>query len=140
MTKEGRIGYPDSLFIDPFDENKIVVAGPQSEGAPRYDAKATVMVSHDRGRTFEDAGRTMGAPLRGNIEAMGLYATPDHVTYLAGTAVGELFISEDGCESWELLKGDLPPISKAGHYRWYLSEEERSRVEERMHRWKAAAA
>ena len=140
IPRKGRIGYPDALFIDPFDENKIVVAGPESEGAPRYDAKATVLVSYDRGDTFVDVGETMGAPLRGNIEAMGLYVTPTHATYLAGTAVGELFISEDGCESWVLLDNALPPISKAGHYRWYLTDEERAAVEQRMNAWKKVEA
>lgn len=140
MTRQGRIGYPDCLFIDPYDPDRIIVAGPQSEGAPRIHAKATVMLSRDRGDHFEDVGATMGAPLRGNIEAMAMYATPENALFFAGTATGELFVSYDRCESWECVCADLPPVSKAGHYRWYLTDEERAVIESEMQKWKQEAA
>jgi photosystem II stability/assembly factor-like uncharacterized protein len=141
MTKEGAIGYPDALFIDALDEDKIVMGGPKS--APRdwrstQHAAATVMVSFDRGETWREMATGMNGPLKGNIEAMASYAWQGRVAYLAGTATGEVFLSEDGCESWSLATGDLPPISKAGHYRWFLSDAEREVIEERMRRWKSA--
>jgi photosystem II stability/assembly factor-like uncharacterized protein len=141
LTKEGRIGYPDAMFIDALDERKIVLGGPKS--APRtwissQNAAATVLVSTDGGDTWSEKAAGMNAPVKGNIEAMAMYAGQGHVTYVAGTATGQVFLSEDGCESWKCLADDLPPISKAGHYRWFLSEGERKVIEERMKAWKNA--
>lgn len=142
LDKDSPIGYPDAMFIDALDERKIVLGGPR--GAPRTwreskDAKATVLVSRDGGETFAAMTQGMGAPLRHNIEAMGMYSTPDHVWYAAGTAGGEVFLSEDGCETWIPIAQGLPPVSKAGHFRWFLSEQEREDIEERMRGWKRFA-
>ena len=142
MTKEGPVGYPDAMFIDPVDENKIVIGGPSA--APQnwrttQNAEATVMVSNDGGESWSEQTAGMNAPLKGNIEAMACYRFGDEVAYLAGTATGQLFLSEDGCASWTCLADDLPPISKAGHYRWFLTDEERLAIEERMRGWKQAS-
>lgn len=141
LTKEGRIGYPDAMFIDALDENKIVLGGPKS--APEtwresQHAQATVLVSNDGGESWGERTKGMHAPLKGNIEAMSMYSWGDNVAYLAGTATGQVFLSEDGCASWTCLSDELPPISKAGHYRWFLSEQERLAIEERMRGWKEA--
>ena len=143
MTKEGRIGYPDAMFIDAHDERKIVIGGPKlgpELWSKIFHSQATVLVSPDGGATWIEKANGLNAPLKGNIEAMSMYSTATSVDYLAGTATGQLFLSEDGCESWACLADDLPPISKAGHFRWFLSEEERHAVEERMRRWSGAAA
>ena len=141
MTKEGQIGYPDAMFIDAHDENKIVIGGPSSAPETWREtqfASGTVLVSTDSGETWTEKTQGMNAPLKGNIEAMGMYASENSVAYVAGTAMGEVFLSEDGCDSWACLADDLPPISKAGHYRWFLSDAEREQIEERMRAWKDA--
>jgi photosystem II stability/assembly factor-like uncharacterized protein len=139
LTKESRIGYPDAMFIDALDERKIVIGGPKS--APEtwrqsQHAQATVLVSTDGGDTFVEQANGLDAPLKGNIEAMAMASWDGQVAYLAGTATGQLFLSEDGAASWSLLSDQLPPISKAGHYRWFLSESERHAIEARMRGWK----
>jgi len=72
------------------------------------------------------------SPIVGNIEAMGLYHWSDRVMLVAGTATGEVFACEDAGGVWEQLATGLPPISKGGHYRWFLPPGERGRIEERM--------
>ncbi|MBL8549555.1 MAG: hypothetical protein JNJ73_06200 [Hyphomonadaceae bacterium] len=139
----GRIGYPDAMFIDPHNEKMVVVGGPRlgpELWCKTAHSESTVLVSYDGGDTWVDKGADLGAPVKGNIEAMGCYATPSGSTYLVGTATGQLFISENACDSWTLIADDLPPISKAGHYRWFLSESERHAVEARMRRWSQTAA
>jgi hypothetical protein len=72
------------------------------------------------------------SPIVGNIEAMGLYHWEDRVMLVAGTATGEVFAYEDPGGLWQTIATDLPPISKGGHYRWFLSAGERNRIEERL--------
>lgn len=139
LTKEDRIGYPDAMFIDPNNTQKLVIGGPTcapEDWRTTQNSEATVLVSYDGGDTWLEKSQGMNAPLKGNIEAMGLYSTVTTETYIAGTAIGQLFISEDGCENWVCIADDLPPISKAGHYRWFLSDAERATIEERMRAWK----
>jgi hypothetical protein len=53
------------------------------------------------------------------------------LAFYFGTAVGEVFASEDGGETFHLI-ATMPPISKAGHFRKFLSPEDRERVEREM--------
>lgn len=144
-TRDDRIGYPDAMFLDPRDENGIIMGGPQN--APRKwreqdtpMADPTVLYSADGGASW----RTLGTGLPkivGNIEAMGLYmdeARGDRFSLYAGTATGELFHSDDCGENWALLADRLPPISKGGHYRWFLTDERRAEIEEELRKQKTA--
>lgn len=141
MTKEGPIGYPDAMFLDPHDDRKIVIGGPSAAPAlwrESRNAKGVVLVSADGGDSWTQKTKGLNAPLKGNIEAMACFATPEGAIYLAGTAIGQLFVSDDGCESWRTIAEDLPPVSKAGHYRWFLTDAERAAIEDRMRQWKNA--
>ncbi|QYY29488.1 glycosyl hydrolase [Cupriavidus pinatubonensis] len=135
MTRADRIGYPDAMFIDPRDENVLYLGGPGN--APRdwgskRSADATVLRSRDGGATWQEIRNGLPAEVIGNIEGMGLYHWADQVMLLAGTATGETYASEDGGENWYTVADNLPPISKGGHYRWFLQADEREKVEDRM--------
>lgn len=130
-----RVGYPDAMFIDPRDDDVLYMAGPRFPprrwGETRV-ADPTVLRSRDGGHHWEEIRDGLPARIVGNIEAMGLHRSGDRVMLFAGTATGELFACENAGEQWNVLADGLPPISKGGHYRWFLSDERRAAVEARM--------
>ncbi|GLT00794.1 hypothetical protein GCM10007897_21840 [Sphingobium jiangsuense] len=142
-TRDDRIGYPDAMFLDPRDENGVIMGGPQN--APRKwreqdvpMADPTVLYSADGGETWAPLGT--GLPkITGNIEAMGMHVRPDGFSLYAGTATGEIFHSDDCGAHWSLLADRLPPISKGGHYRWFLSDERRAEIEAELKQQEIAA-
>lgn len=135
-TRDDRIGYPDAMFRDPRDETVLIMGGPQN--APRLwreqdtpMADPTVLRSTDDGETWHQLG--VGLPkITGNIEGMGLYDFGAGFSLYAGTATGEVFHSDDSGEHWSLLADRLPPISKGGHYRWFLTDERRAEIEDEL--------
>jgi photosystem II stability/assembly factor-like uncharacterized protein len=140
-----RIGYPDVLFLDPRDENVIYLGG--AGVAPRSwrkmsppSSNAGLIRSDDSGKSWVELTDGLPSPVVGNIEAMTLHHWDDQVSFFAGTATGEVYLSEDAGASWTLCAQDLPPISKAGHYRWFLSAEQRARVEDGMRAWDTTKA
>lgn len=133
--RDARVGYPDAMFIDPRDENVLYMAGPRH--APRRwgqdgIADPTVLRSPDGGRSWSEIREGLPARIVGNIEAMGLYHWDEEVMLVAGTATGEVFASENAGQRWSLVAEGLPPISKGGHYRWFVSAERRAAIEARM--------
>lgn len=141
-TRDDRIGYPDAMFIDPTNENALIMGGPQN--APRKwreqdkpMADPTVLYSPDFGASWGPMGT--GLPkITGNIEAMGMHVNGDGFSLYAGTATGEIFHSDDNGRTWSLLAERLPPISKGGHYRWFLSDERRAEIEADLRKQKSA--
>jgi uncharacterized protein YbaR (Trm112 family) len=112
------------------------MAGPKS--APRTwgetgVADASVMRSKDSGDHWEEIRAGLPDPVVGNIEAMGLYHSGSQVMLIAGTATGQVFACEDAGQPWYPIADGLPPISKGGHYRWFLSAAERAQIEARLH-------
>ena len=51
---------------------------------------------------------------------------------VAGTATGEVFVSDDAGGEWSIAATGLAPISKGGHYRWFLDAQQREVVESAM--------
>jgi photosystem II stability/assembly factor-like uncharacterized protein len=141
-TRHDRVGYPDALFIDPRDERVLIMGGsgeaPEEWRATRV-SDATVLRSADQGRTWQTIDRGLPNPMIGNIEAMTLYHHGDAISLIAGTATGEVWLSEEAGGQWTCIGANLPPISKAGHYRWFLSEEQRNNIEAAMRGWRAFA-
>jgi photosystem II stability/assembly factor-like uncharacterized protein len=130
-----RIGYPDAMFIDPRDDDVLYMAGPRF--APMHwgetgVADPTVMRSRDGGESWEEIRDGFPERIVGNIEAMGMYRGARQVMLIAGTATGEVFACEQAGGRWDLVAQDLPPISKGGHYRWFLTPEQRAGIEARM--------
>ncbi|MEO6338576.1 MAG: hypothetical protein ABIO39_00940 [Caulobacteraceae bacterium] len=128
-----RVGYPDALFLDPTDDNTVYMGG--AGDAPETwrtqgGALAGFIVSHDGGKTWAELMNGLNQPIRGNIEAMAMHSWSDGgLAFYAGTAVGDVFTSDDGGKSWRVLADGLPPVSKARHYRHFLSAEEKARIE-----------
>ena len=134
-TREHTIGYPDAGFIDPRNENVLFIGGPKN--SPRLwsterCANATVMRSDDGGTTWQECRAGLPAMIVGNIEAMGMHHAGAHVMLATGTATGEVFISDDAGSHWSTAATGLAPISKGGHYRWFLSDEDRAEIERKM--------
>ncbi len=95
-------------------------------------ADPAVMYSEDSGRTWRKLDRGLPPKITGNFEGMGLYHWSGHVCLYAGTATGEIYHSDDAGESWQLLASGLPPISKGGHYRWFVTDEQRKQIEDNI--------
>jgi photosystem II stability/assembly factor-like uncharacterized protein len=135
-TGKDRVGYPDALFIDPDDDDTIYIAG--AGGHPgtwdQQTARPGMIRSTDGGHTWQELNTGLPQPVRGNIEAVTMIHSPAGVAFYAGTAVGEIYesdVSEDRGASWRLI-ATLSPVSKAGHFRKFLSPEERARVEREL--------
>jgi len=143
--RSDRIGYPDILYLDPRDEEVIYLGG--AGKAPREWRKmsppysdAGLIRSSDNGKSWTELTHGLPHPVVGNIEAMTMHFWDDQVAFFGGTATGEVHVSEDSGASWSLLAKDLPPISKAGHYRWFLTPEQREHIEDQMRSWGAHKA
>jgi photosystem II stability/assembly factor-like uncharacterized protein len=140
--RDHTIGYPDAAFVDPRDENVMYLAGPKNaplEWRTVHSADATVMRSLDHGRTWHEWRDGLPSRIIGNIEGMGMHSYGDAVTLFAGTATGEVYVSDDAGAHWSCAAAGLPPISKAQHYRHFLSEEARTAIENRMRAMVTAA-
>jgi hypothetical protein len=96
------------------------------------------MVSNDFGTTWQERREGLPNPVVGNIEAMGLHQQGEQVLISVGTATGEVYVSENEGHHWERVAHNVPPISKAGHFRWFLTDERRLQIEEAMRGWKPA--
>ncbi len=60
---------------------------------------------------------------------MAMHSWPGGLSFFAGTAVGDVFTSDQGGKAWTTLATELPPISKARHYRHFLSADDKARIE-----------
>jgi hypothetical protein len=132
-TGADRVGYPDTLLLDPINDGVLYVAG--AGGHPgtwnQQTARPGVVRSTDGGLSWQELGEGLPSPLGGNIEAMSMVSWPDGLAFYFGTAVGEVWASEDGGAHWQRI-AEIAPVSKAGHFRKFLSPEERERVEREL--------
>lgn len=132
QTRKDRIGYPDALFLDPNDDSTLYMGG--AGDAPetwRRDGTANpgFIVSRDRGKTWKESMSGFAQPVHGNLEAFAMHSWPGGLAFYAGSAVGDVYSSEDGGKTWKTIATGLPPISKARHYRHFLSEDDKKRIE-----------
>ena len=81
----------------------VAASGAGSTVAAVVDAKPPLLVSHDAGRTWKDAGR--GLP-PGHAVAVA-EDDPDRMLYAARN---RLYVSTDGGRFWRSLEGELPDI------------------------------
>ncbi|HEY0583463.1 MAG TPA: glycosyl hydrolase [Chloroflexota bacterium] len=119
-TDEFRIGYPDQLIFSPLDDRVLFMSGAATApGNWRRTGRAdgTIVRSRDLGRTWETADRGLPEPMRANVEAMSIQHYPSGFTLFAGTTDGEVYVSDDGAETWSLAASGLGAVSKGGHYR-----------------------
>jgi photosystem II stability/assembly factor-like uncharacterized protein len=114
-----RIAYPDALLVSPRDPNLLFMAGSnQSPGEWRtsHDASAAIMRSRDGGRTWEVLTNGLPSHIRGNIEAMSIYAWPGGYALFTGDTDGAIYASDDEGDTWTCIANDLSPVSKVNHY------------------------
>jgi photosystem II stability/assembly factor-like uncharacterized protein len=134
-TAQDRVGYPDAVFLDPASDDVVYVGGAGGHPGTWNEATARpgVVRSSDGGKTWRACMGGLPDPLAGNIEAMSMVVSPAGVSLLIGTAVGEVWSSDDRAESWRLI-AETAPISKAGHYRKFLSPDARALAERELAR------
>jgi photosystem II stability/assembly factor-like uncharacterized protein len=117
-NRASRISYPDSLLFHPDDEALMFTGGsytnPANWGVGR-PANSALGRSRDGGRTWETLAGGLPAAIHGNVEAMSLAAWPGGFALFAGTTDGDVFVSEDGGDTWTVV-GGLPAVSKTTHY------------------------
>ncbi len=126
-----KVGYPDALFIDPDDDDVVYIGG--AGGHPgtwdAQTARASFARGSEGGHRWQERRDGLPNPVRGNIEAISMAHGNGQVAFYAGTAIGEVFASEDRGQHWRQI-AQMPPISKAGHYRRFLATpEERAEAE-----------
>jgi photosystem II stability/assembly factor-like uncharacterized protein len=136
-TPEFHVGYPDPLFLDPANENTLYMAGaskaPNACWSALGSARPGIVKSDDGGLTWRDLRTGLADPLPGNIEAMALrHASATGTSLYIGTAIGDVYTSDNAGESWTISATGLPPISKGAHYRFFLSAQERAAVEQKL--------
>ena len=115
-----RVGYPDQIMFSPGDPGIIFASG--AERDPRtwrtsHQAHGTVLRTRDGGRTWEDANRGLPNTGRANIEAFNAAVWPGGFTLFVGNTDGEIYSSDNGGESWDMIASGLKPVSKGGHFR-----------------------
>jgi photosystem II stability/assembly factor-like uncharacterized protein len=140
---DARVGYPDCLFFDPRDENVLFMAGASGAPNPSWkelsSARPGILRSDDGGRTWHELSSGLPDLIGGNIEAMAAHRWGSQLTLIAGTSVGEIWISDNAGDTWSLAISDLPPISKGAHYRHFVSDEQRRTIEDALHRQRERA-
>ncbi|OYW85127.1 MAG: hypothetical protein B7Z20_09665, partial [Sphingobium sp. 32-64-5] len=71
-TRDDRIGYPDAMFLDPRDENRVIMAGPQNaprkwreQDVPMADPTVGLRLFSEFGGIERGAGVIVSMPLGG---------------------------------------------------------------------------
>ncbi len=119
-TRSLGVAYPDHIVVDRHDDRRMWIAGTVSNPnvwRTSKDANSRAMRSTDGGRTWELTPNGWPAHMRAAVEAQSLHASPEAISLFAGNTDGEVWSSDDAGATWRLISGNLPPISKVGHYR-----------------------
>src|SRR6266403_3114288 len=113
-------GYPDGFVFRPSNPKMIfMTAAHDAPGTWRttHFAGARISRSKDGVRTWEILRNGLPDRLQASIEAFCLEEAGEAAQVFAATTSGDVFRSEDMGDHWQKIISDLPPISKAGHYR-----------------------
>ena len=136
MRRGERVGYPDFVFLDPKDRNALYMGGARTNpGTWRktHLAESCVMRSPDEGDSWTELDNGLPKPVVAAIEAMGQHLWDGGMMLAAGTAAGEIFVTEDGGASWRQLADNVAPVAKDHHYIPFLPEEKRAAAMARQH-------
>ncbi|MCW3838318.1 WD40/YVTN/BNR-like repeat-containing protein [Sphingomonas canadensis] len=128
--------YPDPFFVHP-TKDVLFMQGAGENPNPKWATEGTAhpqfMKSIDHGKTWQQAMAGMVEPVRGNLEIAAMHdAEEGGLELYTGSACGELYVSRDEGESWQFATGELPPMSKGPHFRWFLTAEEREAYENKL--------
>ncbi len=119
MTTNGRIGYPDFVFLDPRDGKTLYLAGARHDPGHWFqnsNADSTIARSTDGGRTWMELTNGLPSPFEAAIEAICLHHWPGGLMFAVGASVGDVYISEDDGASWSRSAERIPPVSKNDHH------------------------
>ena len=121
--RDFRIGYPDKLMFAPGDDRLMFMCG--AAGNPGtwrtlHTARPSVMVSRDLGESWTPMMAGLPAEMKPSIEGLSIYATKATLSLFAGTTDGEVYVSDDGANSWRRICDGLGPVSKVAHFRLLL--------------------
>jgi len=130
------LAYPDPFFVHP-TKDLLFMAGAGENPNPKWASEGTAhpmfMISRDHGRTWQPAMNGMPNPVPGNLEVAAMHVCEERgVEFYAGTARGQLYVSRDDAESWQVVADSLLPMSKGPHFRWFLSQEDREAYENKL--------
>jgi photosystem II stability/assembly factor-like uncharacterized protein len=128
--------YPDPFFVHP-REDILFMVGAGENPNPKWAIEGTAhpkyMVSRDHGKTWQRAMNGMPDPVPGNLETAAMHDSEEGGLELyAGTACGQLYVSRDIANSWQVVSDSLLPMSKGPHFRWFLSQEDRDAYEAKL--------
>ncbi len=118
--REFRVGCPDKLIFLPGDESSLIICGAHRDPGSwirQHTANPGVMISHDLGATWEDAGGGLPLDLKANIEALSISIQKDSYSLFAGTTDGDVYVKADVASGWTRIGQRVPPVSKVAHYR-----------------------
>jgi photosystem II stability/assembly factor-like uncharacterized protein len=126
-TRHDRVGYPDALLMDPGDERIMYMAGGGKSpdawiAGAAGSAYSGILRSVDAGASWTECHAGLPKPIRGNFEAMSLHRWSAQMSLYAATALGEVFERAGRDSPWERIAGELPPISKVGHYKRFFAQ------------------
>ena len=134
MKRGDRIGYCDFAFIDPDDARTVYQAGSTLNPDDWFKngiSKSCVMRSADNGESWEERVNGFPNPMVGSIQAMTQHLWDGGMMLFAGTATGEVYLSEDRTESWQRICDVVTPVAKDNHHLPFMTPEER--MEPRAH-------
>lgn len=131
------LAYPDPLFVLPGDNRELIMVGAGVAPGPHWAAAGTsdahIMRSRDGGKSWEDRMEGIRRPVRGNLEAAAMHVSEESgVELFVGSACGELYLSTDLGDHWQMLTADIAPVSKGPHFRHFLTPEDRQAYEEKL--------
>jgi hypothetical protein len=58
--------------------------------------------------------------MKPSMEGLAMYVWPGGFSLFAGTTDGEVYLSDDGAESWRKICDGLGAVSKSAHFRLLL--------------------
>lgn len=132
LTRRGeRMGYPDFVFVDPNDARTVYTGGSPLNPPDWYRtgiARSCIMRSTDEGRTWMELDNGMPKPMVGAFQAMTQHIWDGGMMLVVGSATGEVYVSEDRGESWQLISDQVAPVAKGDHHLPFLSPEEREKA------------
>jgi hypothetical protein len=118
-NRDARIGYPDTLLLDPDDERTLYVAGgavsPDQWRHRAAGADPSVMRSTDGGASWHELRDGLPPMMRGNFEAMSLAHWGRELALYVATTAGEVFERPSRELPWRLIAAGLPAVSKSTH-------------------------
>jgi len=128
--------YPDPFFVHP-TKDLLFMVGAGMNPNPNWGATGTAypkfMASTDHGRTWQAMMHGMSDPVPGNLEVAAMHVSAEAgVELYTGSACGELYMSRDEAQSWQLISAALPAMSKGPHFRHFLPAAEREAYEAKL--------